>query len=102
MFYCFYYYYSFNFYFLITCSFLCFYFQILFFPISTVLSHYIAFFPCLWFLYFTSFQCLFSFMGLLIGLNTLLLVPLFILPFFPLVFSFCECEYVTLFVFVSD
>ena len=55
-----------------------------------------------WFLYFTSFQCLFSFMGLFIGLITLFLVPLFILPFFFfLVFSFCECEYVSLFVFLS-
>ena len=58
---------------------------------STVLFHYIVFSPCFWFLYFTSFQCLFSFMGLFIGLITLFLIPLFILPFF-LVFSFCECE----------
>jgi len=46
-------------------------------------------FSMFWFLYFTSFQCLFSFMGLFIGLITLFLVPLFILPFFFLVFSFC-------------
>jgi len=39
-------------------------------------------FSMFWFLYFTSFQCLFSFMGLFIGLITLFLVPLFILPFF--------------------
>jgi len=58
-------------------------------------------FSMFWFLYFTSFQCLFSFMGLFIGLITLFLVPLFILPFFFLVFSFCECEYVSLFVFLS-
>ena len=61
---------------------------------STVLFRYILFFPCFWFLYFTSFQCLFSFMGLFIGLITCFLVPLFVLPFY--FFSFCECEYVSL------
>ena len=68
---------------------------------STVLFHYIVFSPCFWFLYFTSFQCLFSFMGLFIDLTTLFLVPLFILPFSFLVSSFCECEYLSLFVFLS-
>lgn len=61
---------------------------------STVLFRYIVFFPCFWFLYFTSFQCLFSFMGLFIALITCFLVPLFVLPFY--FFSFCECEYVSL------
>ena len=57
-------------------------------------------FSIFWFLYFTSFQCLFSFMGLFIGLITLFLVPLFILPFFSCLFFLWVwvCEFICVFV----
>ena len=57
-------------------------------------------FSIFWFLYFTSFQCLFSFMGLFIGLITLFLVPLFILPFFSCLFFLWVwvCEFFCVFV----